>query len=198
MNTHTKKQLDTFLSQLVETNATLDFYCDFEKVKKNVAEIEMKLNQLNFLIGKSNLTDAVKSLWQHDKRVFDVLPILIAVRQKDNKKVVMADGKIVPINEYKKSVNGILEYLQETGLAQLFKDKTIKNLVDYVFGVEAGLDSHARKNRSGSVMEDLISRVFIKHGIKFKQEVYSDAIPKIHSSLKGDRKRYIYTITTNN
>jgi type-2 restriction enzyme mboI len=44
-----KEQFKTFLSQLSETNATLDYFVDFEKVKGNVRKIALKLNQLNYL-----------------------------------------------------------------------------------------------------------------------------------------------------
>lgn len=43
------KQFETFLSQLSETNATLDYFTDFNKVKENVNKIAIKLNQLNYL-----------------------------------------------------------------------------------------------------------------------------------------------------
>lgn len=46
------KNFELFMSQLYETNATLDFYCDFEKIQKNVEEIAISLNTLNYLIGK--------------------------------------------------------------------------------------------------------------------------------------------------
>lgn len=46
------KQFDLFISQLSETNATLDGFTDFDKVSANVATIEIRLNQLNYLIGK--------------------------------------------------------------------------------------------------------------------------------------------------
>ena len=35
-------------------------------------------------------------------------------------------------------------------------DKKIKNFVDYVFGVEVGLDSNGRKNRGGTLMEQIV------------------------------------------
>ena len=35
---------------------------------------------------------------------------------------------------------------------------SVDSLVDYVYGVEAGLDSNARKNRSGTTMEDILER----------------------------------------
>ena len=70
MAAHTKKQFDLFMSQLRETNATLDFYCDFPKIARNVADIEISLNTLNYLIGKENLREAVEALWRRDPNVF--------------------------------------------------------------------------------------------------------------------------------
>lgn len=196
MNAHTKEQFDIFMSQLLETNATLGFYCDFEKIKKNVADIEISLNTLNYLLGQRDLKSAVQALWERDKKVFKVLPILIAVRGRDNKKVVTTDGQIVPIKQYLATVDGVMAYLGKTGLAQIFKGKNIKNLVDYVFGVEAGLDTHARKNRSGHVMEGLVADIFHENEIKFGKEVYSTTYPDIDTALGGDHKRFDFVIET--
>ena len=40
MSAHTKEQFEQFISQLKETNTTLDFYCDFEngKLPKELSE----------------------------------------------------------------------------------------------------------------------------------------------------------------
>lgn len=37
------KDFNLFMSQLSETNATLDSFTDFDKVSRNVAKISMKL-----------------------------------------------------------------------------------------------------------------------------------------------------------
>lgn len=55
-----KKDFDLFISQLSETNATLDYFTDFEKVIRNTDKIALKLNQLNYLIGKDDLHKAIK------------------------------------------------------------------------------------------------------------------------------------------
>ena len=81
-----KKDFKQFMSQLAETNATLDFYTDFSKIRENVRSIEIKLNTLNYLIGKTDFDAAVKELWDNDNRVFSVLDILIATRKKQRKK----------------------------------------------------------------------------------------------------------------
>ena len=194
---HTKEQFDIFMSQLLETNATLGFYCDFNKIKKNVSDIEISLNMLNYLLGQQDLNSAVKSLWERDKKVFEVLQILIAVRDRDNKKVVTTEGNIIPIKNYLTTCEGIIEYLEKTGLSHIFREKSINNLVDYVFGVEAGLDTHARKNRSGDLMEELVEDIFGKNGIKYKKEVYSTDYPKVHEALDGDKKRFDFVVETN-
>ena len=194
---HTKEQFDIFMSQLLETNATLGFYCDFNKIKKNVSDIEISLNMLNYLLGQQDLNYAVKSLWDRDKKVFEVLQILIAVRERDNKKVVTTEGNIIPIKNYLTTCEGVIEYLEKTGLSNIFREKSINNLVDYVFGVEAGLDTHARKNRSGDLMEELVEDIFNKNEIKYKKEVYSTDYPKVHEALDGDKKRFDFVVETN-
>ena len=59
---HTKEDFELFMSQLKETNATLAFYSDFKKIAKNVDDIAISLNMLNFLLGKDNLQEAVEAL----------------------------------------------------------------------------------------------------------------------------------------
>lgn len=49
-----KQPFNEFISALSQTNATLDYFVDFQKVIKNTNKIEVKLNQLNYLIGKEN------------------------------------------------------------------------------------------------------------------------------------------------
>lgn len=159
MAAHTEEQFNQFMSQLSETNATLSFWTDFDKIRKNVASVEIKLNTLNYLIGKEDLRLAITKLWNNDKRVFDVLLILVACRKRDKKKVVNDKAEFVLLESYLDTLDGVIEFIEGTGLAQVFQDKNIKNLVDYVFGVETGLDSNARKNRSGDAMEDTVELI---------------------------------------
>ena len=87
MTTRTHEDFQRFMSQLLETNADLAFYTDFEKCRANVSTIAIKLNQLNYLIGKTDIEEAVRDLWAENSKVFEVLGILIATRDRDNKKV---------------------------------------------------------------------------------------------------------------
>lgn len=191
-----KKDFNLFMSQLAETNATLDFYTDFSKIRENVRSIEIKLNTLNYLIGKIDLDAAVKELWESDKRVFSVLDILIATREEQKKKYLDDMGKPHLIHELLSSYEGVMKFLKGTGVAEVFQNKDVKNLVDYVFGVEAGLDTHARKNRSGDITELLLHRILTANGIEHRMEVYSHEFPELQKALGADEKRFDFMIKT--
>ena len=197
MSAHTTEQFNHFMSQLRETNATLDFYCDFPKIARNVADIEISLNMLNFLIGKENLREAVQSLWNRDPHVFEVMDILIATRKKDDKKYIDNDGSMHSVHSLFSSVDGVMKFLEGTGLDKVFKNKEVKDLVDYVFGVETGLDTNARKNRSGEITETLVARIFDNAGIRYREQVSSKEIPSIAAALGADQKVFDFVITAN-
>lgn len=189
------KQFKLFLSQLSETNATLDYFTDFKKIKRNVNKISIKLTQLNYLIGKENLKEAVNELYEENPKVFEVLDILIAIRKNKKAKTFNNNGEIVSLNTYFTSTEGILEFIEETGLAEVFRNKDITNLVDYVFGIEVGLDTNARKNRGGNNMSKAVSLIFEKADIFYKMEVNSTEFTEIES-LGADVKRFDFVIKT--
>ena len=189
---------EDFMRLLKETHVSLRDYVDFPKVEANVEAISIKLNQLNYLIGQQDMVAAVNRLWEENPKVFSVLDILIAVRTKDNKKAIDANGNVQLIKDYFQSPEQVIQFLDETGLTKVFQTKQIKNLVDYVFGVEVGLDSNARKNRGGHIMEGMIANIFSQNGIPFEQEVYYTEFPEIEKALGADKKRFDFVVRTPN
>lgn len=190
------KDFDKFMSQLQETNQTLDFFCDFDKISQNVENIKLSLCMLNSLIGSDDMRKSVETIWNRDKSAFNVMDILIAVRSEGKKKVLDSLGNCVVLDTLFESVDGVMEFLNNTGLAEIFQSKKIKDLVDYVFGIETGLDTNARKNRSGHVMEGMVARILDQHGIKYRQEVYSSEWSEITKVLGDDEKRFDFVIKT--
>lgn len=188
MKAHTEEDFKVFMQQLQETNQSLDFFCDFKKIAQNVADIKLSLCTLNSLIGAEDLRLAVETIWKRDKAAFAVMDILIAVRSEGKKKVLDAMGNCVMIDHFFESVDGVMEYLESTGLADLFKKQEIKNLVDYVFGIETGLDSNARKNRSGKIMEATIGKLLAKHGFAYREQVGSSEWKNLTEVLGEDEK----------
>ncbi|MFA7091426.1 MAG: type II restriction endonuclease [Arcobacteraceae bacterium] len=159
-------KFDNLKNTLQDSIFTWDYFTDFEKVKKNVKKIEKELNLLNYLIGKENIEEEFLSLIEEYPKVRKILPILIAIRDDklsstpiitdidtlipENKKYIFNDE----INETIKKE--LLIFFKETGLKDFFENKAVKNLVDYCIGVEVGFDTNARKNRTGTLMENLV------------------------------------------
>ena len=196
MAAHTEQEFKTFMSQLKETNQSLNFFCDFDKINSNVENIRLSLCMLNSLIGSTNLRASVETIWNRDKTAFNVMDILIAVRNEGKKKVLNSLGECVVLDTLFHSIDGVMEFLTDTGLADVFQTQKITNLVDYVFGVETGLDSNARKNRSGHVMEDVVADLFADNGITYRKEVYSSEWSALTQALGEDEKRFDYVVET--
>lgn len=189
------KKFGSFLEQLVPTNVYLHQLVDFEKVFSHVDAIAMRLHQLNFLVGKSNLEEAVSLLWNENPKVFEVLDILLAVRAKERKQVISSVGEVLLISRYFETPQGVIAFIQETGLKELFQSGKITNLVDYVLGVEVGLDTNARKNRGGRIMEETIRKALLQTRISFKEQVSSSFYKEL-SCLGKDKKIFDFVIET--
>lgn len=186
-------KFDVFLSQLKETNATLGFFTDFSKAYSNVANIAVKLNQLNFLLGKDNLRAAVELIYNENPKAFEVLDVLVAVRKKDKRLVLNEKQQPVLLESYFNDVESICAYIDGTGLGEVFSSKKITNLVDYVFGLEVGLDTNARKNRSGKLMAEAVAKVFDEAGVAYEEEVNSTSFNDL-TGLGKDLKRFDFVI----
>jgi type II restriction enzyme len=63
----------------------------------------------------------------------------------------------------------LLLFFNQSGLKEIFTNKNIKNIVDYCFGVEVGLDTNARKNRTGTLMENIIEEYL--HDLKYNKSI---------------------------
>ncbi|MFA6307727.1 MAG: type II restriction endonuclease [Patescibacteria group bacterium] len=183
-----EKDFDKLINTFQESIFTWGYFTDFEKVNKNISKIERKLNLLNSLIGKDNIENEFIDLIKEYPEVKEVLPILIAVR-KDKLKELSIISDIINLDHDKKYdifYEGLNEenakelkiFFNESGLKDIFKNKNIKNVVDYVFGIEVGMDTNARKNRTGDLMEDLVEK-FLEIFCKDKNFVFIEQATKV-------------------
>lgn len=194
-----------------------DYFVNWEKAIGNMKSIEKSLNILNYLIGKENIEQEAKELIAENPQVINIFPILVASRDKDFKILEPTENDLMNFKEFdfskkrtrkddlgEKELNDAIEFLKKTNLLNLFKDKTIKNLVDYVFGVEVGLDSNARKNRTGTAMEDIVEvevkRICNKHGWEYKTQATVKEINEMWGIIVPTDKsarRYDFAINNN-
>ena len=151
------------IDNLKETIKTWDYFVNWNKVIRNYQDVETSLNLLNTLIGKENIEDVAKNLLKEYPKVIAVIPSLLAYRERKVK--LLSNIKNFETTEYDFSkpidLDKAVMFLKESGFLKLVSDKTIKSIPDYFIGVEVGLDSNGRKNRSGTSMED-IAEFFIK------------------------------------
>lgn len=155
------------------------YYVDFEKVYGNIDSVKVELHLLNSLVGSRNLEEDFSKLVAQYPQVLKCIPILLAVRGQE---IYAVDGDGEFLFNFSNPNYSIEEYkmfMRKTGLFKLISERIINNLVDYVTGVEVGLDSNGRKNRGGHLMEDLVESYLRKAGLRrgvdyFKEMYISD------------------------
>lgn len=205
---------DYLLSTLKDSIKGWDYFVNWGKVKNNVKDIEIQLNILNYLIGKENIYDEAKYLIAKHPEVISAIPILVACREKDfqiisSDEVNMFKGKNYIFNNYKnitrEQIDDIVEFMSESKILELFSTKAIKNVVDYVFGVEVGLDSNGRKNRSGHAMEDIVekfvSKMCTERGFTYLKEATPGTINRewgYNVTVDKSARRFDFAINTGN
>jgi len=65
------------ISNLKPSNIIWSYFVNWEKVFDNTREIELVLNNLNYLIGKDNFDDAFRYLVKQNKDIIRVIPALV-------------------------------------------------------------------------------------------------------------------------
>jgi type II restriction enzyme len=147
---------------LIETNYTYDFFVNWTKVTKNRDVFKYELALLKSLKNCSNPRSDFRDLLTKYPEVIKVIPILLACR----------DGLLKVLNsietglQYKtfdfsknsydtKEIDDIVKFTQNTSLLDMLCQ--MDSAIDYLLGVEVGLDTNARKNRSGLFLEKIVT-----------------------------------------
>ena len=179
-------KLDYFFSTLSVTNRTPEYYVNWDKVRRETKVFELELHTLNYLIGKEDIYSEALILFQKQPQLLKAIPSLIASREKvldvlffdvdDIMNFYQLDFKNIDITQLEKYV----DFMKDAGLLEFLQKDANRSLVDYVYGVEAGLDSNARKNRSGRIMEGIlehnIEKVCIYYNLEYKVQATASFI----------------------
>lgn len=166
------RNFSEWLLTFTDSIANYRYYIDFETIYKNAEIYKIELNMLNSLIGSKNIEKDFRNLVGKYPNVIKCIPTLLAVRQSEI--IVLDDDGNKFEYSFKKmnyDVEQYIVFMRATGLFELLEKHLINNLYDYVLGVECGLNSNARKNRGGHLMEDAVEKFIQKAGFK-KGETY--------------------------
>ncbi len=167
-----KRNFSEWLLTFTDSIANYKYYIDFETIYRNAETYKIELNMMNSLIGSKNIEQDFENLVHKYPEVLKCIPTLLAVRQAEII-VLDDDGNKFEYN-FKNMNYDVKQYtvfMRETGLFNLLEKHLVNNLYDYVLGVECGLNSNARKNRGGHLMEDLVEKFIQKAGFE-KDKTY--------------------------
>jgi len=202
-----KRNFAEWLKTFRASIATYSYYVDFNKIYKNVDSIKLELNILNSLIGSKNIKQDFELILAKYPEVVKCIPVLLAVRSSE---IPISDENGMFVYEFGGMVydaSFYSKFMEKSGLFDLMQNHLIGNLVDYVTGVETGLDSNGRKNRGGHLMEDLVEMFikkagFVKGKTYFKEMCISDISKKWNINLSAIsnqgkmEKRFDYVVKT--
>ena len=170
-----KRNFAEWLLTFTDSIANYKYYIDFETIYKNAETYKIELNMMNSLIGSKNIEKDFENLVNKYPDVLKCIPILLAVRKAE---IIVLDNDgnkyYYNFNETNYSVEQYKIFMKETGLFELLQNHLVNNLYDYVLGVECGLNSNARKNRGGHLMEDIVEKFIQKAGFKKNQTYFKE------------------------
>lgn len=147
---------------LIETNFTYDFFVNWSKVTRNRDAFKYELALLKSLKNCSNPVSDLRDLLKKYPEVIKVIPILLACRD-GLLKVLNSIETILQYNTFDFSkkkydaeeIDDIVKFTKNTGLLNALCQ--MDSATDYLLGVEVGLDTNARKNRSGLFLEKMVT-----------------------------------------
>ncbi len=161
-----------FLNTLLETNHTYEFYVNWEKVYNNLENKLVEISILNSLnkVQPNEVESKFREIISKYREVVPLLPLILAIRNKKVPILNVEDKSSKLINFSKNGFNTeeIVDFSIKTGLLDLFNN--IDDLYSYLVGTEVGLDTNARKNRSGTIFEDAVGTL-IEEKIKNRSDL---------------------------
>lgn len=200
-----KRNFVEWLGTFKDNISDYKYYINFDKVYKNVEKNKVEFNMLNSLLGSKNIEEDFINLVTKYPEVLKCIPILLAVR---NMEIPAMDEEGAFIYNFKKmnqSLEQYIVFMNKTGLFDLLANRGVTNIIDFVLGVETGLDSNGRKNRGGHLMENLIEGYLKSEGVEYYKEMYLKAIEEKWgvnlSSLSNNgksAKRFDFVVKTKN
>lgn len=176
------RDFETWLKTMTGNISTWEYYTDFKKVYKNIDAIKVELNILNSLVGSKKIKEEFIGLYKKYPEILKVIPILLAKRESEIKIKDTKKDYAFRFDKPNYSVEDYALFMEKTGLFDLISNHVINNLIDYVMGIEVGMDTNARKNRTGDSMENMVESYLINYGfIKNKtyfKEMYKSEVEK--------------------
>ena len=187
-----------------------EYFVNWDKAFYNTRAVEATLNVMNYLLGKEDFDSEFRYLAQKYPEILTMIPILIVRNgnKSSNYQVVTVNGSAITEevfnfsgkNHSDEDVSKAIKFIRGSGLIRIFANDGVKNLVDYVLGVEAGLGSNGRKNRGGKAMENVCEALLQGMNIEYiSQASASDIKNKLGFEINDtEGRRFDFAFKSNN
>jgi type II restriction enzyme len=187
---------DHFLRTLLKTNWTYDYFVEWKKAKENVRRCVQEISLLNSLskIPSETRRQELVSIFMKYPETIRVIPSIIALREQTIPILEVGETAFNKVFDFSRRIltdgeaEDLVFFCDRVGILSLFGE--ITDLYAYLLGVEVGLDSNARKNRSGEIFQQLVF-LLLKKKLKNKDLVIK---PEDHSIQTGRNKRADFVI----
>lgn len=197
-----KKKIVNFIETLEYTNIELNDFVDIDKVKNKIDQVQIQLNTLNYIIAnnQSELERKIRILFSENKNIFEILPLFVAIKDDIFFKY---KNEIKTFKDFKDDVDLVIEFINKTRLNKLIIEGKIKNFIDYITGVEVGIDTNSRKNRFGQKNEKDIWEIIYNEFkdidyIKIEKQLILDNIENDNLIKRNKKFDFVITNTKNN
>ena len=160
--------IDYFFKTLLKTNWTYDYFVEWKKVRQNLANYVKEISLMNSLskIPADKRKTELKSIFIKYPETIPVIPLIIAMREHSIPILEAGEKTFHKIFDFSRrrigeaEAENLVVFCERVGVLALFED--INDLYAYLMGVEVGMDSNARKNRSGEIFQQLLSLLLKK------------------------------------
>ncbi|WP_339033495.1 DpnII family type II restriction endonuclease [Spiroplasma endosymbiont of Cantharis rufa] len=161
-----KKNFDLFYNNLKPSIMEIKDYVDYQKVFNNVYKRDSDLKLLNQVLKSDNPVKELELVLESNPSIKTLIPNLIAIR----KNIIQTIDREINIGQ-NSSIEDVLELIEKSGIIRFFKEKKITNIIDYLIGLEVGMDTNARKNRVGKIMENKCEQILKQKELNFYKQI---------------------------
>lgn len=221
LNLKPQEKLDYFMETRSILSFLANYWVNYDNVRKNISLYDTpELYTLDYLIGKTD--EEIDDFFIKRKTYLLLLPKLLGIRpgRLENGILNVQDVNGTYQLNFKsideENIALYLQFIHDSGLDWIFKNGLRKSVHDYAIGVEAGLDSNGRKNRSGKMGENYLEEVlkniaqkkdWLTHGqttAKKVKELYDLELDETFNnrqfdgSLFNPKRKKLYLFEVNN
>lgn len=171
---------------------------DFSKVLNDIEKYYDTCKKMNILLKEpENFVINLMNLLDNDEKVIEIISLIHAIQYRDfTKKTGIATKSQIRSAD-------IVTFCEETGFLSFLTTSKINDIYSYIAGCSVGLDSNARKNRSGKEMSGIVLELLSNdHNIEhIEQEITIDKLNERYNynvKLSANNKRFDFSFIYKN